>query len=309
MTKLKQIEHHTLECEKAKKLYIASRTPEQDASDWNESLRQARKLIADALRASNYLIDIPKALIADGSHMLVFRHIAAPPVSQDQFALMCPAWRKGTEKPVEPGRKKRAMPRPQAEAAAAAFMLRRSRPLTPWIDSCRQPLKREVLRLLWSVAPSIANQQLVTLQRTKAANAQESAVTALLSAKGWTRMPSSQLDTRASLPAKHYMHKTRYATGTASPQEVDIAIGLGKTVVLAMECKVSNDATNSVKRINDVLKKASAWKEHWGNFVKTAALLQGVIAPKEIERLLDADVEVFWSHDLASFSDWIDGQV
>ncbi len=103
------------------------------------------------------------------------------------------------------------------------------------------------------------------------------------------------------------MHKTKFATKTR-PQEVDIACGLGKTVVLAMECKVTNDETNSVKRINDVLKKASAWHDHWGSFIQTAALLQGVIALKDVERLLEAKVHVFWSHHLTEFERWIDEQ-
>lgn len=72
-----------------------------------------------------------------------------------------------------------------------------------------------------------------------------------------------------------------------------------------MECKVTNDETNSVKRINDVLKKAAAWQTHWGSFVRTAALLQGVIAFKDVERLLEGQVEVFWSHDLAAFENWL----
>ncbi len=104
------------------------------------------------------------------------------------------------------------------------------------------------------------------------------------------------------------MHKTRFATAN-EPQEVDVALGLNGSVVLAMECKVSNDPTNSVKRINDVLKKATAWKTHWGNFVKPAALLQGVIAERDVMRLLDENVEVFWSHDLGRFEEWIAGSV
>jgi hypothetical protein len=154
----------------------------------------------------------------------------------------------------------------------------------------------------------MANQQVVTLQRNRAASDQEEAVLRMLHTKGWTRKPASLLDTRVALPLRHYMHKTRFATATATAQEVDIALGLRNTIVLAMECKVSNDETNSVKRVNDVLKKATAWKEHWGNFVRTAALLQGVIAPKDVTRLLDAGVEVFWSHDLNAFEAWIDGQ-
>jgi len=141
--------------------------------------------------------------------------------------------------------------------------------------------------------------------RNKLARIQEGAITGLLDLNGWTRLPSQLLDTKAALPLKHYMHKTRFATNTARPQEVDIALGLKSTIVLAMECKVTNDMTNSIKRVNDVLKKAHAWKDHWGSFVKTAAVLQGVISEKDVIRLLDDDVEVFWSHDLPYFEQWL----
>ena len=130
----------------------------------------------------------------------------------------------------------------------------------------------------------------------------------MLEDDGWTKLPSKLLDTKAAVPLRHFMHKTRFATRTTTPQEVDIACGLKNTVVLAMECKVTNDETNSVKRVNDVLKKATAWKEHWGSFVVTAALLQGVIAAKDVQRLSDAGVHVFWSHDLAEFQSWLIGQ-
>lgn len=141
------------------------------------------------------------------------------------------------------------------------------------------------------------------------AQEQETAIVDLLKDKGWTKLPSKLIDTRAAVPPKHFMHKTRFATATTAAQEVDIACGLSNTYVLAMECKVTNDETNSVKRVNDVLKKAKAWKDHWGSFVKTAALLQGVIAPKDVQRLTDDGVEVFWSHDLPEFEGWLLAQM
>jgi hypothetical protein len=116
------------------------------------------------------------------------------------------------------------------------------------------------------------------------------------------------IDTRAAADPMTFMHKTRFATKT-TPQEVDIACGLRGTIVAAIECKVTNDETNSIKRINDVLKKASAWHDHWGSFVETVALLQGVIAPKDVDRLTDARVHVFWSHHLAAFEEWISARV
>ncbi len=101
------------------------------------------------------------------------------------------------------------------------------------------------------------------------------------------------------------MRKVRFATAGVTTKEVDVAFGLGGTVVLATECKVSNDETNSVKRANDIRDKAAAWKAHWGSFVKPGAVLQGVWAFKEIEGLLGFGVEVFWSHDLPRLDTWI----
>ncbi len=86
---------------------------------------------------------------------------------------------------------------------------------------------------------------------------------------------------------------------------MDIACGLGDTFVLALECKVTNDATNSIKRIDDVLNKARAWEKRWGDYVMTGAMLQGVIPKKQLRKLLDADVSIFWSHRLRDFETWL----
>lgn len=293
-------EYHKEQTAKARAIYTQSRTPDADAGDWNAALREARRSIGEALRASDYLRDVPAALLVSGEHARIFRHILAPPLSQDQFALFYPFWQKSTEKHDGPKSKPAS-----AAAVASAVQERRVATLTPWLASGRRPTRRELERLFWSVSPLLANQQFATVQRNRLARIQEGSITALLDANGWVKLPSSLLDTKAALPIKHYMHKTRFATATTRPQEVDIALGLKNTVVLAMECKVTNDVTNSIKRVNDILKKSAAWKKHWGSFVKTAAVLQGVIADKDVMRLLDDEVEVFWSHDLSHFEQWV----
>ncbi len=296
-------EYHAEQAAKARVIYMSSRDPELDAGDWHAAIRDARAAISAALRASDYLRDVPGAILGSGEHSRVIRHILAPPLSRDQFAICYPGWSKSSEK---------AGARPPSESTAAAVSKavseRRWESLTPWIESGRKPTRRELERVYWAIGTLIANQQFATVQRNRAANKQEQEVVSILLQRGWTRMPSSIRDTRASLPPRHFMHKTRFATAN-EPQEVDVALGLDGSVVLAMECKVSNDPTNSVKRINDVLKKATAWKTHWGNFVKPAALLQGVIAERDVMRLVDDNVEVFWSHDLARFEEWIAGSM
>ena len=222
---------HAAHAATARKLYQDSREPAAKAASWRLVLREARRIIGQALKASDYLRDVSSALRENGAHMLALRHFTAPPISQDQFKLICGDWPKSSEKS-----------------------------------------RRGI---------------------------------GAVEAAGWTRLPSSLIDRRALVAERHFMHKARFATATATPQEVDVACGLKDAVVMAMECKVTNDETNSVKRVNDVLKKAEAWRTQWGNTVVTAAMLQGVIAPKDVERLIDAGVQVFWAHDLDGFAEWL----
>ena len=277
--------------------YLSSRSAEDHAQAWHNALAAARSWISDALRASQWFSRVDVALMANGAHMRVFRHLLTPPKSQDQFKLLCPSWGKTSEA----GRPLKAK---VAADVAAVFQEWHDKKLTPWLSSSRPPTFREIRRLFDSVAPLMASQEFGTFERKHISSRQEQAVIQLLLDDGWTREPSKTIDLRANLPARHFMHKTRFAT-SSRPKEVDIACGLKDTYILALECKVTNDATNSIKRINDVLNKATAWKAHWGSFVKPGALLQGVIAPKEVDRLLQAGVEVFWSHDLPTLKRWL----
>lgn len=296
------VAHHQHEAEVAEANYVAALTTSQAATDWYTANVRARRDVIAALRSSICLSDMSAAIQASGAHIRVFRHILAPPISQDQFKLLCPAYPKSAENsggPVDPG---------VADTVAAAISAARNRRLTRWIDRGGSPRPIEVRELIHAVSPLLSQQIVATVRRNRLSAEQEGAVLKLLQSKGWTRMTSALIQTLSTVPPKHFMHKTRFATGT-QPQEVDVACGLGGDVVLAMECKVTNDKTNSVKRINDVLKKARAWQEHYGGFIHTAALLQGVIGYKDVHRLLEANVKVFWTHKLEDFGDWLDAHL
>jgi XamI restriction endonuclease len=290
--------HEALRAE-ARKLYEDSLNPVDRALDWQEALLEARMLIKGALRASDCLADIESALAQSGANMLVFRHLMAPPTSQDQFKLICHDWPKNSEKSSS------AVNAVAAAAVARCFHAWRSSRLTPWLADRRQPTRREIERVLAVIAPLIASQRVATARRNRLALKQEQDLIARLEALGWIKRKSKLIDNQAPLAAREFMHKARFASGRAGRAEVDIALGLRNTVVLAMECKVTNDETNSVKRINDVVKKADAWKDHWGNFVQPAALLQGVVKLSDVRRLLDKNIQVFWSHRLDLFETWL----
>lgn len=294
--------YHETQASLAATYYLASINPKSEADDWHQAVIESRELVLAALRSTGLLRSIEAGLQAEPALTPVLRSLTAPPISQDQFKLKCPAWNKRKER--------EELPLGPAEAAAFAvtFELYRDKQLTSWIDRNRNPSRREIRELLRNIAPHIALQRLGTARRNRLARAQEQTVIEMLEAKGWKRVPSKLVSVSASLGSKEYSHKTKFATSTL-PQEVDIACGLKNTVVLAMECKVTNDKTNSVKRVNDVLKKASAWKTHWGSFVKPAALLQGVIKFNDVNRLLESDVHVFWTHDLKRLDEWLAKQI
>lgn len=296
-------EENRRNAELARKLYIEGADPEGEATDWAASLAEIRLKVVSALTASRELRDIRSSLEEDGSHMLIFRHLLAPPKSQDQFKLLCDEWSKGSEKSGRPQQ-------PGAVHAVSEVLERwMDRAIAPWLAANRSPTETERELLIERVISFIAPKLTDTQKRIRLSAEQESAVVRLLMDLEWKQLPSVTIDTRAAIPSKHFMNKTRFATATTTAQEVDIACGFASSYVAAMECKVTNDATNSVKRVNDVLKKAAAWKSHWGSFVETAALLQGVIKPDDVQRLTDEGVKVFWSHDLDAFAEWVQSRV
>jgi len=295
-------EENRKNAEYARKLYIEGADPHGAAIDWAASLAEIRLKVVAALAASQDLRDLRSALEADGGHMLVFRHLLAPPKSQDQFKLLCDEWSKGSEKSGRPQK-------PDAVQSVSGVLSQwMDKKIAPWLAVNREPTEMERELLIERVISFIAPKLTETQKRNRLSAEQENAVVERLRSLGWTQLPSVTIDTRAAVPPKHFMNRTRFATATTTAQEVDIACGFAASYVAAMECKVTNDATNSVKRVNDVLKKAAAWKAHWGSFVETAALLQGVIKPEDVQRLTDEGVKVFWSHDLDVFEAWVRGR-
>jgi hypothetical protein len=294
--KVKQ--YHRAQAAAAQQLYVASLTPLTRAADWRLALREARDAIAETVRATKAFSAIAGALQQSGKYTLVLRHLLAPPISQDQFKFLAPKWVKTREKDAKPLKPSAAL---EVETVFDAW---RDRQLTRWLQRKRAPNQLELRNLLSAIAPLMADQMVSTVQRNRMAAIQERSVINYLSANSWQLVPSRLITQSASLNRKEFMHKTRFATLT-QPQEVDIACGLRGTIVMAMECKASNDQTNSIKRVNDVLKKADAWQKHWGSFMEPVAMLQGVIALKDVMRLEAHNVRAFWSHDLPTFGAWL----
>jgi hypothetical protein len=112
----------------------------------------------------------------------------------------------------------------------------------------------------------------------------------LIETKGLKRIHS--LD---ELPRNHFTREVILGNAKA-----DLAVRLADGRLLAVECKVSNSALNSVKRLNrETVGKADSWRTLYGQQVITAVVLAGVF---KVSNLIDAQqdgVFLVWDHDFS----------
>ena len=77
---------------------------------------------------------------------------------------------------------------------------------------------------------------------------------------------------------------------------------------MPIECKVSNSATNSVKRLNnDAAVKAEIWRHDFGaEQVVPVAMLSGVYKLHNLEEAQNRGLTIHWAHRLPDLTDWIE---
>lgn len=84
-------------------------------------------------------------------------------------------------------------------------------------------------------------------------------------------------------------------------------MGLWDLRTMAIECKVSNSAVNSIKRLNnDAESKAKTWRNNFGTQVVPAAVLGGVYDLINLQHAQENELSLFWGHDLEKLVAWIE---
>lgn len=94
--------------------------------------------------------------------------------------------------------------------------------------------------------------------------------------------------------------------GKLGDTRADLVVRMLDRRCLAVECKVSNSAVNSFKRVNhEALGKARRWLNQFGTAgVVPAAVLSGVFKPENLAAAQQGGLYLFWSHrpdDLREF--------
>lgn len=224
-----------------------------------------------------------------------FRYLTAPPISADDLVTVADSTLTASRLRVEP-----------VEAARI-----RDTVLTildphrfPWVADNRRPTKEERHTAVIASAALAAASEVGTHRRNTSKQAQEQAVKDLLTSIGFTQVAVREIPMLTAAPNPgEFCGETRLA-GTRA----DVVVRLRDNRVMAIECKVSNSAVNSYKRlVHDTGGKAATWYRALGEAqVVPAAVLSGVYNPTNCEDVQDNKrVSLFWQHRLKDLADFV----
>lgn len=153
-------------------------------------------------------------------------------------------------------------------------------------------------------AALLAAQRIATQRRKTGKDNQEGKVKSYLCSLGFTEVPTTAISTIVQGPqAGQFCAECQLGN-----RKADVVVRLHDTRLMAIECKVSNSATNSVKRLNnDAAAKAKYWIGQFGTAqVVPAAVMAGVFKALNLEQAQASQLSLFWSHDLGKLGEFIE---
>lgn len=235
-------------------------------------------------------------ILTRADQLETIRYLPGPPVSADDLKVL-------TDAVSLSAQRLRAEPDLVARIVEIV-LLGLDRRRFPWVADGREPDEAERNAAIVATSALMATQRLGTERRNLGKNAQEQHVEDVLLAAGLVKVPRRQVETAMAMPETgRFCGESKLGN-----RKADFIVRLWDHRVLAIECKVSNSATNSVKRLNnDAAAKAEVWRRDFGQTqVVPCAVLSGVY---KLHNLVDAQrrgLMLAWAHDLNPLVDWIE---
>lgn len=266
---------------------------------WKATFRDCRILVRQVFRKLNLrrpsrphsraIADLYKAGLGDP-----LRYLSAPPISQDDLKAL-----------VDSTLSSRTLSRKPyvARAVLRALLLTLDPIRFPWIYQRVLPSGSEWRMAINATSALMTSQRVATVRRNRGKNEQEQAARAYLASIGLIEVASRRIDTFYTAPAPgEYCGESEVAG-----RKADIVVRLFDGRLLLIECKVSNSALNSVKRVNnDAGAKAAEWIQRLGDSqVVPAALLSGVFKVRNLQQAQNLHLSIFWAHRLEDLGDFI----
>lgn len=243
--------------------------------------------ISDANLAEAYGLGLGEAL----------RYLAGPPISDDDLQVIADV------DSIAPGVLKNS---PEALRKVYGVIARVIDPHRfPWIATGKSPSPRQREAALLASSVLLAAQRIATERRNDGKEMQETKVKDYLRSAGFAEVATGAINTIVKGPQAGQF----CAECQLGERKADVVVRLHDTRLLAIECKVSNSATNSVKRLNnDAAVKSEYWLKKFGTAqVVPAAVLAGVFKVLNLEQAQTRGLALFWSHELNRIGEFIAG--
>jgi hypothetical protein len=268
---------------------------------WETHYKQARKKFELLFKK---LSDLNPGAITDESLAEAYglglgealRYLAGPPISDDDLQVIADV------DSIAPGILKK-----DTEALRKVFgVIERviDPHRFPWMEAGVAPTTQQREAALLASSVLLAAQRIATERRNNGKNSQETMVKDYLRSLGFTEVPAVAINTIVKGPQPMQF----CAECQLGVRKADVVVRLHDTRLMAIECKVSNSATNSVKRVNnDAAVKAEYWIKQFGAAqVVPAAALAGVFNVRNLEHAQASGLSLFWSHDLGKLGAFVE---
>ena len=269
-------------------------------TEWPDHYKEARrkfdllfKELGDLNPKAHSLVKL--ADVYKGKLGEAVRYLAGPPISDDDLAVIAD---------VESIAPSKLAGDPKALAKVYAVIESVIDPYRfPWIQQKRAPTAQEREAALIASSVLLAAQRVATERRNDGKTNQEGQVKDHLRKLGFTEVPAETITTLVKGPKEMQF----CAECQLGERKADVVVRLHDTRLMPIECKVSNSATNSVKRLNnDAAVKARYWVEKFGTSqVVPAAMLSGVFKVLNLQQAQESKLTLFWAHDLDKLGQFI----
>lgn len=231
--------------------------------------------------------------VANPSLVEVARWIGGPPVSRDDLRTLVGG---------DPSRK--AIGQAVADSVARTLAAVLDPVRFPWVPQKRAATAEERGGAILWTAGLAAVERTRTKRRGESSRRQEEAAALALAAAGFTKVdrPSRDIAQNDELERGTFTVKVHLVGA-----ECDVLARLGDGRLLAIECKVSNTAVNSIKRLgHEAGNKARRWRDALGSQqVVTAVVLAGVFnLGKLVEAQEENGIFLVWEHDLRPLTEF-----
>lgn len=174
----------------------------------------------------------------------------------------------------------------------------------PWMAAGKAPSPRQREAALLASSVLLAAQRIATERRNDGKDNQETRVKDYLREIGFSEVAPVRINTIVKGPqAMQFCAECQLGA-----RKADVVVRLHDTRLMAIECKVSNSATNSVKRLNnDAAVKSEYWLKEFGTSqVVPAAVLSGVFKVLNLEQAQERGLALFWSQALDALGAFIE---